>query len=126
METCCASLTAVNSKKVWNLSNVWKNLVCLAFFERIYRISTSGSFFVLISEHDVLCADCPCPLQSGDSSQQLGVSGGPFIFLLSPHTLFPWTLQDSTHLNIILQLLWCSVTEEPTGKQVVLCKIISC
>lgn len=126
METCCASLTAVNSKKVWNLSNVWKNLVCLAFFERIYRISTSGSFFVLISEHDVLCADCPCPLQSGDSSQQLGVSGGPFIFLLSPHTLFPWTLQDSAHLNIILQLLWYSVKEEPTGKQVVLCKIISC
>lgn len=117
METCCSSLTVVNSKKVWNLSNVWKNLVCLAFFERIYRISTSGSFFVLISEHDVLCADCPCPLQSGDSSQQLGVSGGPFIFLLSPHTLFPWTLQDSAHLNIILRCCGVLSQKSPLGSK---------
>lgn len=50
METCWVSVTVVNSKKVGNLSVKFrKNLVCLAFFERIYRISTSGSFLVICS-----------------------------------------------------------------------------
>lgn len=98
METCWVSLTVVNSKKVWNLSNVWKNLVCLAFFERIHRISTSGSFFghKFSSQNMkffVLIAHAPC----NQDSQQRGSLGTLPFPSEPPCPLSIDFLQDSAH-----------------------------